>query len=87
MSGGERPLLDNASGYVAPGKLTVNRVPERSVTYRVFGVLAQLSITDDVTQCLSSMDRRRSCYWKAVRQRAAPSCGLPAQTLVNHGFV
>ena len=80
VSSGERRLLDDVSGYVAPGKLTALMGESGA------GKVCHLS-------CLWSSRstfhhrRRYCCYRKAVCQWAAPSCGLPAQTLVNHGFV
>jgi ATP-binding cassette subfamily G (WHITE) protein 2 (SNQ2) len=64
VSGGERRLLDDVSGYVAPGKLTA--LMGESGAGKVCHVFCLLQLwfnilTDDVAQCFGSTGRRWGC--------------------------
>jgi len=81
ISGGEqRRLLDDVSGYVAPGKLTALMGESGAGKVTCLYVCAVPGILyiflDYSPECLGSAYRRWRCGWRSFRQWSAPPCGL-----------
>ena len=84
ISGGRhKRLLDDISGYVAPGKLTALMGATGAGKVRqLIDLLKFYTLTcgrpDDTLERLGGKDASGCCYWGSIRQRAPSACRFPS---------